>query len=160
MGTKRLQPWGREAWALSRRQHGVVTRAQLLALGMPAETIRGRIERGHLHPLWPGVYAVGRRDLDDLGRFKAATLACGALPLPTAQERLGRYRVDFFWSDRGLVVEADSLRHHRTAAQQATDIERDQAHVRAGLRALRFTHFQVFHRPDYVRAVLAATLGR
>jgi very-short-patch-repair endonuclease len=83
----------------------------------------------------------------------------GGLPLPTAQQRLGRYRVDFFWPQLGLVVEADSLRHHRTAAEQTTDVERDQAHLRAGLRALRFTHFQVFHRPAHVQAVLADTIG-
>ena len=57
------------------------------------------------------------------------------------------------------MVEADSLRHHRTAAEQATDIERDQAHVRAGLRTLRFTHSQIFRQPDYVRAVLADAIG-
>jgi very-short-patch-repair endonuclease len=298
MGTKRLPEWSRAAWALTRRQHGVVTRAQLLALGMPAEVIRGRLEGGRLHALWPGIYAVGRRQLGELGRFKAATLAGGGgarlagrsaaalwrirtqrggpieiaiprgsfhrrrgirvrrpshlgpphfvrgipvddpvtvlvdlaaelpaeevedavneadrldlvptphlrraldrhprrrgrarlqsildaqtfsrsqtalerrflalvraagLPVPTSQERLGKYRVDFSYPEHNLVVETDGLRHHRTAAEQTTDIERDQAHVRAGLRTLRFTHFQVFHRPGYVRAVLADTLTR
>jgi very-short-patch-repair endonuclease len=82
------------------------------------------------------------------------------LPLPTSQKRIGRYRVDFIYPDHGLVVECDSLRYHRTAAAQTRDLERDQAHTRAGLRTLRFTHFQVFKRPDHVRAVLADTLGR
>lgn len=77
MTTKRVQPWAGDAWRLTRRQHGVVTRRQLLALGMPPETIRGRLEGGQLHAIWPGVYAVGRPDLDQLGRFKAATLVCG-----------------------------------------------------------------------------------
>jgi very-short-patch-repair endonuclease len=287
----------RGGWALTYRQHGVVTRKQLLALGVPPETIRSRLEHGRLHTLWPGVYAVGRRELDELGWLRAATLACGDearlagrsaavlwgirshhdglievavpksssprregirlrrrprldrlrfvsgiplddpvtvlvdlaaelsdeeiedavnaadrtelirtprlrtaldehprrrgrgrlvrildaqtfsrsqtalerrllslvreshLPLPTSQRRIGRYRVDFMYPDHGLVVECDSLRHHRTAASQTRDLERDQAHVRAGLRTLRFTHFQVFHRPDHVRAVLAETLG-
>jgi very-short-patch-repair endonuclease len=291
-----LTPWARGAWALTRRQHGVVTRAQLLALGMPPETIRSRLEHGQLHALWAGVYAVGRREVSELGHFKGATLACGPgarlagssaaalwgiraqrcglievvvprgsfrrhqgirvytrahlgplrsikgilvadpvsvlidlaaelpveevedainqadrrdlvpahrlralldahpsrpgvgrlkrildaqtfsrsqttlerrflalvraadLPLPTAQKRLGKYRVDFLYPEHNLVVEADSLRHHRTAAEQTTDLLRDQIHIRAGLRTLRFTHLQVFRRPDYVRAVLADTL--
>jgi very-short-patch-repair endonuclease len=295
MATKSLQPWARGAWDLTRRQHGVVTRRQLLDLGMPPTGIRARLEGGQLHRLWTGVYAVGRPAVGRLGRFKAATLACGpdaqlcrrsaadlwrirpqigglidvavpgtvdrqrrgirlhrraqpgptrivhgipvadpisvlvdlaaelyvdevedavneadrldlirtaalraaladhpprpgtgrlkaildaqtfsraqnalerrflalvreaGLPAPTTQRRLGRYRVDFFWPDLGFVVETDSLRHHRTAAEQATDIGRDQAHVRAGLRTLRFTHFQVFHRPDHVRAVFEDT---
>jgi very-short-patch-repair endonuclease len=86
-------------------------------------------------------------------RFLAIVRATG-LPAPDTQRRLGRFRVDFFWPDLGFVVETDSLRHHRTAAEQATDIGRDQAHARTGLRTLRFTHSQVFNRPDYVRAVL------
>ncbi len=292
MTTKKLQPWAREAWALTRRQHGVVTRRQLLDLGVPPGAIRSRLEHGRLHRLWAGVYAVGRPEVGRLGRFKGATLACGDearlsgrsaaalwgigpdhggpievavpsgslhrrqgirlrrrarpgrcrqvrgipvddpvsvlidlaaalereevedavneadrldlartgrlrraledhpprpglgrlkaildsqtfsraqnalerrflalvraadLPPPETQRRLGRHRVDFFWPRLGLVVETDGLRHHRTAAEQEEDIRRDQAHVRNGLRTLRFTHSQVFHRPDYVRAVL------
>jgi very-short-patch-repair endonuclease len=283
------------------RQHGVVTRRQLLALGMPPEAIRARLETGRLHRLWAGVYAVGRPDVDRLGRLMAATLACGpdarlshrsaaelwrirrevagpidvsvpagarprrtgirlhrrvefgatrivkgipvadpvsvlidlaaeltteevedavneadrldlirtvhlrrvldgqparpgtgrlkrildsqtfsraanalerrflaivreaGLPPPETQRRLGRNRVDFFWPSLGLVVETDSLRHHRTAAEQAVDFGRDQTHARAGLRTVRFTHSQVFHRPGHVRAILVdvfAHLGR
>jgi very-short-patch-repair endonuclease len=260
---------------------------------MPSGEIRGRLEGGQLHRLWAGVYAVGRPDVGRLGRFTAATLACGVgarlshgsaadlwrirqqqadgsidvavpsasfprrrgirlhrranlgpprfvrgipvadpvsvlidlatelpteevegavneadrldlvrthrlrpaldrelrrpgvgrlkrildaqtfsraasglerrflaivrearLPPPETQRRLGRNRVDFFWPALGLVVETDSLRHHRTAAEQAVDLGRDQTHARAGLRSLRFTHSQVFHRPDHVREVL------
>src|SRR6201999_6448 len=75
--TKSVQPWAGTAWDLTRRQHGVVTRRQLLELGMPEGEIRGRLEGGQLHRLWAGVYAVGRPDVGRLGRFKAATLVCG-----------------------------------------------------------------------------------
>jgi very-short-patch-repair endonuclease len=95
-------------------------------------------------------------------RFLPIARAAG-LPAPGSQVRLGRYRVDFLWPELGLVVEADSLRYHRTAAEQTTDLERDQSHTRAGLRTLRFTHSQVFHRPAHVQAVLVDTvrnLGR
>jgi very-short-patch-repair endonuclease len=91
-------------------------------------------------------------------RFLAIVRDAG-LPMPDTQRRLGRYRVDFFWSDLGFVVETDSLRHHRTAAEQTVDLSRDQAHARAGLRTLRFTHSQVFHRPGHVRAVLVDAFG-
>lgn len=90
-------------------------------------------------------------------RFLAIARAAG-LPKPRTQARLGRYRVDFHWPQFGLVVETDSLTHHRTAAEQAVDVRRDQAHVRAGLRTLRFTHSQVFHQSSYVRGVLEDTL--
>ncbi len=90
-------------------------------------------------------------------RFLPIARAAG-LPEPRTQHRLNSYRVDFHWPDPGLVVETDSLTYHRTASQQAVDIRRDQAHVRTGLRTLRFTHRQVFFQPDYVREVLEDTV--
>jgi hypothetical protein len=36
----------------------------------------------------------------------------------------------------------------------------DQAHVAAGLTALRFTHAQVHHEPGYVRGMLATVARR
>jgi very-short-patch-repair endonuclease len=293
------QSWAGEAWALTRAQHGVIARAQLLELGMSPEAIRRRFATGRLHEVHRGVNAVGRQELSRHGELMAAVLACGpgaqlghrsgaelwgicprhggpidvtvtaafrhrragirshrradlrrryhhripvgepisilvdlatcladedledavneadrrnlvetprlrnaldtqpfvrrrgagrlrrlldaqtfsraanalerrflaivrdaGLPAPGTQRRLGRYRVDFFWPDLGFVVETDSLRHHRTAAEQAVDLGRDQTHARAGLRTLRFSHSQVFHRPDHVRAVLADTFRR
>lgn len=98
------------------------------------------------------------RAANALERRFLAILWDAGLPAPTTQQRLGRYRVDFFWPDHGLVVETDSLRHHRTAAEQAVDLSRDQTHARRGLRTVRFTHSQVFHRPGDVRAVLGDVL--
>ncbi|MEA2441698.1 MAG: hypothetical protein QOH76_3122, partial [Thermoleophilaceae bacterium] len=60
------------------------------------------------------------------------------LPRPRTQQRLPGGRVDFYWPDLGLVVEADSLRYHRTPAQQRADGLRDQQHAAAGLTPLRF----------------------
>ncbi len=82
------------------------------------------------------------------------------LPLPQTQVWLNRYRVDFYWPELGLVVEADSLRYHRTPAIQAADNRRDQAHVSAGLTPLRFSHWQVRHEPDHVRRTLTTVFGR
>lgn len=76
------------------------------------------------------------------------------LPKPQAQRRLEGGRVDLYWP--GLIVEADSLRYHRTASQQAKDRLRDQRHAAAGLVTLRFTHWQVFHDPHHVEATLRA----
>jgi hypothetical protein len=283
---------------LVERQHGVVTRAQLLELGMTSGAIRHRMASGRLHPLMRGVYAVGRPRVSQRGRWMAAALACGpeallshrcaaalwglrhfdepgidvvvpagppkrrpgirvrrlhdhdaparrlvdgipvthpvatlvdlatcvppwqleaaineadhldlvnperllaalgrlpgrpgvgrlrtlleaptvaltttqleqrflplaiqaGLPVPETQVWLGGYRVDFFWPSLGLVVEADSLRYHRTPFKQARDKRRDNAHAGSGLTTLRFTHSQVRHEPDYVRRTLARTV--
>ncbi|HWF34427.1 MAG TPA: type IV toxin-antitoxin system AbiEi family antitoxin domain-containing protein [Solirubrobacteraceae bacterium] len=63
--------------ALADRQHGVVARRQLIALGYTAREIERRIEAGRLHRVHRGVYAVGHRRLTRHGRWMAAVLACG-----------------------------------------------------------------------------------
>jgi very-short-patch-repair endonuclease len=81
------------------------------------------------------------------------------LPMPQTQIHVNGYRVDFYFEDRGIVVEADSLRFHRTAAQQRKDILRDQAHAKAGLIPLRFTHWQIYYEPAYVGETLSAVVA-
>ena len=67
---------------------------------------------------------------------------------------------DFFWPDRGLVVEADSYRWHRSPSALNDDRERDVELTLAGYRALRFTYEQVTRRPAYViRALRGRTWG-
>jgi very-short-patch-repair endonuclease len=65
------------AWSLARKQHGVLTRGQLTALGLTRRGIEHRIARGRLHPVGRGIYAVGRPGLTPQGRWMAAVLACG-----------------------------------------------------------------------------------
>jgi hypothetical protein len=62
---------------LARRQHGVVAHAQLLDLGLSASGVGRLSERGTLHRVHRGVYAVGHLALTRNGRFMAAVLACG-----------------------------------------------------------------------------------
>jgi very-short-patch-repair endonuclease len=298
VGKKQQDPAG-AVWDLVRRQHGVVARSQLLELGIGSRSIEHRIANGRLHPLWRGVYAVGRPEVSREGRWMGAVLACGSkallshgcaaalwnigpaprngaiditvpegrsrgragvkvhrrcdlgpehrrevvgipvtdpistlvdlascrpdwqveqainnadrldlvdlvalrfavdslpprpgmtcmrrllgldaltdtglerkfmdivraakLPRPDTQAWVSGYRVDFYWPDLGLVVEADGWRHHRTAGEQSNDRRRDQAHLASGLTALRFGEDQIRYKPTEVRRALAAVFRR
>jgi very-short-patch-repair endonuclease len=92
-------------------------------------------------------------------RFLAIVRRAG-LPLPMTRQRVNGFRVDFYWPSLGLVVETDGLRYHRTPAQQARDLVRDQAHIAAGMTPLRFTHAQVRFDPTSVRETLVTVVSR
>ena len=125
------------------------------------EWLRNKLPRGR-----PGVRRVARlldRDTyvvtDSILEQRLLPIARRAgLPKPTTQRRLGGGRVDFVWLDIMLIVEADSLRFHRTPMQQRADRLRDQQHAAAGFTTLRFTHYQVLHEPEHVEATLRAVV--
>jgi hypothetical protein len=66
-----------EIAALAARQHGVVTTAQLAALGLAQRGVSHRAGAGRLHRVHRGVYAVGHPILTANGHRMAAVLACG-----------------------------------------------------------------------------------
>jgi hypothetical protein len=92
-------------------------------------------------------------------RFLPLTRKAG-LPPPMTGCYVNGFKVDFYWSRLGLVVETDGLRYHRTPAQQTRDRLRDQAHTAAGLTQLRFTRAQVAFEPEHVQATLSAVARR
>ena len=65
---------------LAGRQHGIVASWQLAQLGVGRGALAARRQRGGLHPLHRGVYAVGHAAIGIGGRRMAAVLALG----PTA----------------------------------------------------------------------------
>ena len=62
---------------LASRQHGVVSRAQLAALGLGDGALAHRVRSGRLHRLHRGVFAVGHRAVSRHGAWMAAVLAVG-----------------------------------------------------------------------------------
>lgn len=129
------------------------------------EQLRAAVDK---HPGQPGT-GILRAVLDratfaltdsELERLFLPLAHRAGLPGLLTQQHVNGFRVDFFEPTLGLVIETDGLRYHRTAAQQARDRLRDQAHAATGLTTLRFTHAQVRYEPDHVVTTLAAVARR
>src|SRR6266487_5367482 len=76
-GKRTPRSFDRAIAELAERQHGVVARRQLIALGLGRGAIEGRIARGQLHRIHQGAYAVGHRSFTRHARWIAATLSAG-----------------------------------------------------------------------------------
>jgi len=74
-------PPGRVLARIAARQHGVVARRQILALGVDTDFIARQLVAGRLHPVHLGVFAVGHAALTFRGRWMAAVLAGGEAAL-------------------------------------------------------------------------------
>ncbi len=72
-----MRPLDRRIGAWAARRHGVITRAELRALGASDNAIDARVRNGRLWRVHRGVYAVGRPTLTTKGRFLAAAVTCG-----------------------------------------------------------------------------------
>jgi very-short-patch-repair endonuclease len=83
-----------------------------------------------------------------------------ALPRPQAQVPIGRYRADFMWPERNLVVEIDDRQSHDGYVAFREDRVRDRAMKAAGLEVLRFTRTEVLRTPDVVVHDLVAAACR
>lgn len=80
-GTDGLATRERAVAAIAARQHGVITRQQLIRCGISGDTIDRWLRRGRLHRLHRGVYLLGPRILREWTREMAAVLACRAAAL-------------------------------------------------------------------------------
>ncbi len=149
---------------LAGSQYGVVTRAQLVTLGLARGAIAGRLAAGRMHRLHAGVYAVGHEAPRREARWLAAVLACGAgavlshrsaaslwkirdaegpLPDVTIATRDGRARPGIA-IHRSRMAPADRQRHVGIAVTSPARTLVDLAHVLdrdALLRALREAQF-------------------
>lgn len=67
----------RKVAAIARRQHGNVTRRQLLDADISARQIERMLDSGYLIPVHRGVYRVGHQAPSVLADYMAAVLACG-----------------------------------------------------------------------------------
>jgi putative AbiEi antitoxin of type IV toxin-antitoxin system/uncharacterized protein DUF559 len=132
MGAKKVETTsaGGAAWELARRQHGVVSRKQLLDLGFTAKAIRHRVNRGRLHIVMRGVYAVGRPQIGREGRWMAAVLACGEEAMLSHRSAAALWG---FGEEHPGYIEVSARRHCRVRRPGI------RVHDRAGLWNRDFT---------------------
>ncbi|MFA4929412.1 MAG: type IV toxin-antitoxin system AbiEi family antitoxin domain-containing protein [Patulibacter sp.] len=143
-GTQRIEATGRRVSVapevdrrvgdLAATQHGVVARRQLLALGLSGDAVDVRARRGWLRPVHRGVYAVGREDLVDRGRWMAAVLASGArvwLPASTrtVEQRQPAFSGSASWTGDDAPGPVVLLSHHSAAALHGLLPARDRRAV-------------------------------
>jgi hypothetical protein len=112
---------------LAQRQWGVLARAQLLSLGVSTAVVDAWVQRGRLHRVHQGVYALGHSALRAEGQRLAAVLACGpgaVLSHRTAAAHWGLLRTDQTRIDvtapRGRHG-APGIRLHRSRSLDAHD---------------------------------------
>lgn len=72
------------------------------------------------------------------------------LERPRVNVQVGPYVVDFLWEDHKLIVELDSLEHHRRPAVFESDRKRDIDLQLAGYTVLRLTHRRLRQEPAAV----------
>jgi len=92
-------------------------------------------------------------------RRMLALLRAAELPPPRVNARVGRYEVDFLWSERRLVAEVDGYAYHANRRAFERDRERDAALAAAGYTVLRVTWRQLVSTPEALIARLAAALA-
>lgn len=71
---------GRITWRVAQvaeRDHNALSLEDLKACGLGRSGVHRRVQAGELFPVFPGVYAFGRPELDAAGRRMAAVKACG-----------------------------------------------------------------------------------
>ena len=115
---------------MAAEQHGVVTRAQLLGLGLTSDAIDHRLRKGRLHRVHRGVYAVGRPQLTRHGVLLAAVLSCGpgaALSHAAAAELWGIRRRGADRGDRARRGHAPAAGPARPPQRAVADRPRKQA---------------------------------
>jgi len=130
---------------LAERQHGVVSRRQLLSIG--------RELLAALQGEPPPVRFEFERRFYELVRD-------AGLPLPVVNAYVGAYEVDFHWPVRRLIVETYGRATHDTPHQFEEDRRRDLELTLAGWHVIRISWGQVVHDPRRVIALLRSRLGQ
>jgi very-short-patch-repair endonuclease len=120
---------------LARKQHGVVTRTQLLTLGMHTGAIKRRVRAGRLRPLYRGIYLVGPI-IQPLARQMAAVLACGQGAVLSHRSAAALWNLLPYRANSGpvhITVIAADRRHPGIRTHRVSALPRDEITTRHGI---------------------------
>jgi hypothetical protein len=120
--------------ALAGRQHGNVTRAQLLRLGLGRAAIAYRVRTGRLYRAHLGVFAVGRPPRTPLERAAAAVLACGAGAALSHESALTLWGFTQDWPTPWHVTAAGHRRRPGIETHRASGLIRADLRTQLGIR--------------------------
>ena len=120
---------------LATRQHGVVARRQLVALGIGRGAIDGRILRRRLHPVHRGVYALTPAPLERLGRWMAAVLAAGEGGVLSHWSAATLWRMRSGTGPRAHVTSPRDRRNRETITFHQTRLPADEVTTEQGIPA-------------------------
>jgi very-short-patch-repair endonuclease len=118
--------------ALAQRQHGNVTREQLLLL-LSEDQLKYRIKIGRLHRVHRGVYSVGRPPKTAHERASAAVLACGRGAVLSHRAALALWGFTDRWPTRFDVTVPGDRRPAAIVVHKAAVNPRD-TRTRAGIK--------------------------
>jgi very-short-patch-repair endonuclease len=120
--------------AAARKQHGYITRSQLLALGLGPSAIVYRVKIGRLIPVYAGVYAVGHVPLGAEARSHAAVLACGRGAVLSHGSAAGLWKYVKYWTPPPFEVTARSKRRRPgITVHRATTLTREDITCQLGV---------------------------
>jgi hypothetical protein len=122
MSSRAITP-DRQVAGIATRQHGIVTREQLLDAGFTANAIAYQVKRGRLIRLYMAVFAVGHRPTSEHARAMAAVLACG--PRAVLSHRSAAALWEIVRWPRTVEVTAPTLhRHHGILVHRSRTLTR------------------------------------
>lgn len=119
--------------ALARRQHGNVSREQLVGLGLGSAAITYRARHGRLHRVHLGVYAVGRPPARPLEQAAAAVLACGPGAALSHRSALALWGFTDRWAERVHVTVPGDRRRAEIAIHCRSPLARVDARRHLGI---------------------------
>jgi hypothetical protein len=144
------------------------------------KAIKHRIEIGRLHPVFAGVYAVGRPELTRHGHWMAAALSCGPGAALSDESAAQLFDIRPYRSGPveisvpiGRLPRHQGITSHRRKARIQighfdripvtspidTIIDLAPRLSRDGLETLRFSHGQIRYEPRCVETILGAVVA-